>query len=393
MTGRRRHVLVVGAGVFGLAGAMTLTERGNRVTVVDQGPIPNPLAASNDISRMVRMDYGRDRLYTRLVAEAIDGWHRWNLQWGRDLYHQDGLLLLSSRQLDEDGYEGDSYRTLTEEGWPLQRLGSAEIASRFPQWSSDYYIDGYFNPRGGWAEASAVISRLATELGARGVSIMTGMAILSLLREGGRVAGVVATDGTELRADQVILATGVWTQTLLPELDGFVRRSGQPILYFRPSDPQPFGADRFPPWGADLAASGWYGFPANREGVVKIGVHGPGYAVSPDALRVPPGDQDEARCREFLSHSLPALAEAPLAALKMCIYTDTWDGNFLISRHPGVHGLTLATGGSGHAFKFGPVLGGLIADAVEGVPNPDLDRFAWRPVKEATTEAARYTGD
>ena len=77
----------------------------------------------------------------------------------------------------------------------------------------------------------------------------------------------------------------------------------------------------------------------------------------------------------------------------MCIYTDTWDGNFLISPHPEVNGLTVATGGSGHGFKFAPVLGGLIADAVEGIPNPYLDRFTWRPVGDVSTEDARYTGE
>ena len=76
----------------------------------------------------------------------------------------------------------------------------------------------------------------------------------------------------------------------------------------------------------------------------------------------------------------------------MCVYTDTWDGNFLISSHPEVEGLTVATGGSGHGFKFGPVLGGLIADAVQGVSNPYLERFEWRSTGEMSTEDARYTG-
>ena len=207
------------------------------------------------------------------------------------------------------------------------------------------------------------------------------------------MSGVITEDGTEIKADRVVVAAGVWTPSLLPELNGFLRLSGQPILYFKPADPEPFRPPAFTPWGADIATTGWYGFPANREGIVKIGVHGPGYAVSPDAPRVPPEDGDEASCRAFLSHSLPGLADAPLHALKMCVYTDTFDGDFLISRHPEVEGLTVASGGSGHGFKFGPVLGGLIADCVEGIPNPYLDRFAWRPMGDPATEASRYAGE
>jgi len=64
-------VLVIGAGIFGLTAALELQLRGYRVTVADPGPVPHPLAASNDVSRMVRMDYGGDGLYSSLGAEAI----------------------------------------------------------------------------------------------------------------------------------------------------------------------------------------------------------------------------------------------------------------------------------------------------------------------------------
>ena len=61
--------------------------------------------------------------------------------------------------------------------------------------------------------------------------------------------------------------------------------------------------------------------------------------------------------REFLSHSLPELANAPLAGSRACFYNDTWDGDFYITRHPEIEGLVVSTGGSGHAFKFTPALG------------------------------------
>ena len=179
---------MVGAGIFGLAGALELADRGYQVTVVNAGPIPHPSAASNDVSRMVRMDYGNDRLHCRLANEAIEGWRRWNAHWGRDLYHQDGLLFLSSRPLEEEGFEGDSYRTLSEDGWSLQRLGSPEIASRHPGWNSDYYVDGYFNPRGGWAEAGPVVALLARDATARGIGLRT--AVVSSISVGsGGVSG------------------------------------------------------------------------------------------------------------------------------------------------------------------------------------------------------------
>ena len=90
----RTSIVIAGAGIFGLSAALELRSRGYAVTVVDPGPVPHPLAASNDVSRMVRMDYADDKLYSDLAAEAIEGWHALNERRGRSLYHEDGFLVL-----------------------------------------------------------------------------------------------------------------------------------------------------------------------------------------------------------------------------------------------------------------------------------------------------------
>jgi glycine/D-amino acid oxidase-like deaminating enzyme len=76
---------------------------------------------------------------------------------------------------------------------------------------------------------------------------------------------------------------------------------------------------------------------------------------------------------------------------RVCLYCDTWDGHFWIARDPGREGLVLATGGSGHAYKFAPRLGALSADAVEGRENDYSRKFRWRPEihPEQNEEAAR----
>ena len=55
------------------------------------------------------------------------------------------------------------------------------------------------------------------------------------------------------------------------------------------------------------------------------------------------------------------------------------DGNFLIDYHPSCDNLFIATGGSGHAFKFFPVIGGKILAAIERRLDPELkDLWSWR---------------
>jgi len=96
--------------------------------------------------------------------------------------------------------------------------------------------------------------------------------------------------------------------------------------------------------------------------------------------------------RGFLRESLPALAEAPIIGRRLCLYCDTWDGNFWIARDPEWEGLVVTAGGSGHAFKFAPLIGGIIAEVVEGRPNRFAHRFAWRGKGRLAAEGARFSG-
>src|SRR5437660_12393444 len=87
------RVLIAGAGVFGVTAAIELRKRGHPVMLVDPGPLPHPLAASTDISKVVRLEYGADEPYTALPERAVEGARRWNRDLGLP-YHESGLLLL-----------------------------------------------------------------------------------------------------------------------------------------------------------------------------------------------------------------------------------------------------------------------------------------------------------
>jgi len=116
--------------------------------------------------------------------------------------------------------------------------------------------------------------------------------------------------------------------------------------------------------------------------------------MSPDSpARVVTADE-ERKLREFLAYSFPSLAGAPIVYTRLCMYCDTHDGHFWIARDPEREGLVVAAGDSGHGFKFAPVLGEIIADAVEGKDNRLLEKFRWRPevCAGSGTDAARSKG-
>jgi glycine/D-amino acid oxidase-like deaminating enzyme len=370
---------------------LSLRQRGWRVTLLEAGHIPRPTAASTDISKVVRMDYGTDELHTRLAELAIEGWRRWNQDWEQELYHETGFLVLTRHAMTPDSFEGGSFNHLAGRG-RLEPLDAPAISARYPAWSKAEFHGGYLNRDGGWAASGQTMAVLASKAKAAGVVIREQTVFDSLWEKDSRIVGIVDTHGERHRADLVLLATGAWTPTLVPHLSPVMWGTAQPIFHFQAGDAAAFQSPQFPVWAADIARTGWYGFPALDDGTLKIANHGPGRRIHPDAPREV--NQDEiAHARNFLRDSLPQLADSPLISTRLCLYCDTFDGRFWIDHDKERSGLIIAAGDSGHAFKFAPVMGDLIADVVEEKENPLTHSFRTRQPLAQAAEGARWSGN
>jgi glycine/D-amino acid oxidase-like deaminating enzyme len=389
--------IVVGGGIFGLTAALELRNRGYAVTLLNAGPIPHPLAASTDISKVVRIEYGPDETYTRLAEEAREGWLAWNRDLFRaPLYHETGATFLTRDLMQPGGYEYENFQMLTTRGHAPERLTSREIQQRFPAWNSDLYVDGYFNPKAGFVESGKVVAELVTLARERGVALGTDRKATRIEKLSNGSAAVQTSAAETLTGDIMVLAIGAWTPTLLPELGEVMRPVAQPVFHLLPANPERYAPPQFVVFGADSSRTGWYGFPAHPEsGVVKIANHGPGRLVDPENDPRVVSAVDEQRLRVFLAATFPELADAPIVFTRSCLYCDTPDEHFWIDRRPDTPGLTVAAGDSGHAFKFAPVLGRLIADAAEGLRHADTERFRWRSFEDKVVgqEASRARGE
>lgn len=389
------RIIVVGAGINGVTAAIALTRRGHRVWLIDQGPVPHPLAASTDISKAVRAAYGNDEDYTALAERSIPLWREWNRDFRLELFHDVGFLFLRQRPMQPGDFEYESFELLRKRGHRVQRIDSATLRARFPAWNAERYPDGFVDVEGGYAESSRVVAQLAAQAKSRGVEVLENCRFAGLAERQGGVRGILLDNGELLRADIVVVAAGAWTPYLLPFLKPFLHATAHTVFHLRPERRDLFKPERFPVFGADLSSTGFYGFPLGSEDVVKIARHGPGREMSPDsAERV--ATPDEERClRQFLAQSLPALADAPVVATRVCMYCDSNDGDFWIAPDPQRAGLFVAAGDNGHGFKFAPLLGEIIADAVEMKQNPLLEKFRWRPEVAAgqRKEAARFRPD
>jgi sarcosine oxidase / L-pipecolate oxidase len=381
-------ILIAGAGIFGLTAAWELRRRGWTVTVLDPGPIPRPSAASTDVSKVVRADYGADHLYTDMAEAALAGWDRWNARWGKPLYHEEGFVVLASEPMSPGGFEYESFQSLRQRGHPVERLTGIDRTTTAPAWSPIAYPDGYLNRRAGWVESAAVVSQVADEARTAGVRIVENATVGELLPTSGPVTSVRTREGAVHSADLVLVAAGAWTPKLLPHLADVLWTTGQPVVHIEAETDRRWRAPMFPVWAADIARTGWYGFPALPDGALKIGHHGNGHPVDPDGPRTVPVDH-VGRVRDFLREQLPALADAPIRESRLCLYCDSFDGDFWIDHDPEHAGLVVAAGDSGHGFKFAPILGPLIADVVERRPNLWAARFRWRSRGPDRREAAR----
>jgi glycine/D-amino acid oxidase-like deaminating enzyme len=387
------NAIVVGAGISGVTSAIELKKRGHKVVLVDPGPLPHPLAASTDISKAVRAAYGPDEDYTALAERCIPIWREWNAKFGIELYHETGVLFVCKEPMRPGDFEFESARVLESSGHPIERFDTFTFHQRFPAFAEDRFHDGFFDPQAGYAESGRVVATLIEYARSRGVELRERAKFVGLDEHDDRVAGVVLEDRHRISGDAVVMATGAWTPYLLPSTKKFLRATGHPVFHLQPKQPNFFLPKQFPFFGADISTTGFYGFPLHQ-GVVKIANHGAGKEMSPDSDKRVVTREEEDELRVFLRSTIPSLAEAPIVYTRICMYSDTNDGDFWIAADPERPNVVIATGDCGHGFKFAPALGEIIADAVEQKPNPLLQKFRWRPeVKSGVTkEAARFEG-
>ena len=283
------RAVIVGAGVFGLNTAIALRRRFLAHSHLDAGLRPShcytsvvlleassesgasPLAASNDLNRIVRADYAGDALYTDLALTAIERWHDFNARHGETVYSECGVLLLTERDMAEERYEQSSYDDMQRRGVPVERLrlSDGSLAARFPlHAASGRYIDGYFNPRGGFVDNGRAIQLLSREAEQMGVDIRRGVQCTGMVNRsaGSDKAAALASVDTSaglFHADLIVMCCGAWTPSLVPYTAALLHPSAQPVVYLSPpsSLSATLSSSTFPVCAASLSASGYYFFP------------------------------------------------------------------------------------------------------------------------------------
>jgi sarcosine oxidase len=357
------ELIVIGAGLLGLATASALARRGREVTVLEQAVPGHRGAGSAGSCRIFRLGYPDPR-YVAAARRARRLWDELAERGGRQ-------ILFGTPQLTIGAELEQVAAAMRAAGAPTEVLPEAEVAARFPGLAAGG--PALLETESCVTSAAAALAALAAEC----PDIRSGVRASGLADDGRRVT--VHTDQGPLTARTVVVCAGPWTSELLTGAGA--RIPSAPTLeqaaYLLPA-----GAD-VGDGRADVAGDGPvtaprsdlpifichgqqapYGLPVPDSGQYKIGIHPAGPPVSPDAQSQEPDPVLSGRLAEVARRYLPGLDPAP-AKVERCIYDNTPDEDFVLDR---VGNVVIGCGTSGHGFKFGPLIGEWLAALTDGAP-------------------------
>jgi sarcosine oxidase len=362
MTGKTSFdVAVIGAGVFGAWTAWHLAKRQQRVALIEMYGPAHARASSGGESRIIRMGYGPDEIYTRWSKDSLAQWKDLFAATGERLFHDTGVLWLAP---EGNAYFEESLECLKRCGVKHEVMVLGELATRYPQINLEGVAQGLLETTSGVLMARRAVN-CAVE-SALGMGVMMRVAQAGAPGGRGRVESIETAAGERIAAGAFVFACGPWLGKVFPELLGpRIFPTRQEVFFFGP----PAGDTRFAPpelptWffpGDEV-----YGMPDIESRGLKVACDRHGELVDPDTQVRVTSREAAARASAYVARRFPAMKGAPIVEARVCQYENTSSGDFLIDRHPQFSNVWLVGGGSGHGFKHGPALGAHVAGLVMG---------------------------
>jgi sarcosine oxidase len=365
-----RHV-VVGGGVVGAATAYALTSRGEPVLLVEQHERGHHRGSSHGATRIFRQGYA-DAEYVALTTRALGLWEALETASARQLLDRTGAVDHGRAEVVDA-----IAATLAAAGIPHETLTPDEAAARWPGIAFEGRVLAH--PTAGRIRSAEAIEVFLTLAERTGLAELRFDTRVTGLQDHGDAVTLTTTDAagvsTSTRTRSLVAAVGSWAPTLVGDL---LAERGARLPAIRVTQEQPAHFPSRLPDEAWPSFVHWadgddvYGLLTPGEGV-KVGFHGTGPVVDPDQRDFAPVAAEAARLQAYVERFVPGV-DASAPTFISCLYDNSPDEDFVIDRRGPI---TVATGFSGHGFKFAPLLGEMLADlATGGAPHP---RFAISP--------------
>ncbi len=350
--GRTFDVAVIGAGVFGAWTAWHLAKRGQRVALIDAYGPAHSRASSGGETRIIRMGYGGDELYTRWSQRSLEQWKKFFEAARQALFLETGVLWMAG---EKDARLRQTSATLKRCGVQFEELDREALEKRYPQIGLDDIKCGILEPKSGVLIARRAVAAVVEEA----VRLGAEYRCAQVLRPTGfgRANEAATSDGEHIAAGQFVFACGPWLGKVFPDVLGArIFASRQEVFFFGvPAGDMRFAPPALPTWlfQEDLV----YGMPDIEGRGLKIAFDEHGERVDPDTQSRIVSPAMTEKVRKYVARRFPALRDAPIVETRVCQYENTSNGDFLIDRHPEMENVWFAGGGSGHGFKHGPAIG------------------------------------
>ena len=373
--------------------ALWLRRRGHEVTLVDRFGPGNEMGSSGDASRITRSSHGPDRHYPRWQRRALGQWRELERAATVPLFEPTGVVWLAN---DNQTFEGDSLESCASLGIPVERWTPDDLARRVPALDPAGVPWAAFEPEGGALFARSAVRATIERFEAEGGELVVGRVAGPVAEDRASVEEIRLDDGHVLHGDAFAFACGAWLPELFPDALGeLIVPHRQDVVHFAVPHGDPWYRPPEMPIWIDFEGS-FYGFPSFDGVSAKACPDWLGPIERPDASTREVADSTLEASRTILRSRFPGLADQPVVKRWTCFYEVTPDANFVIDRHPRLGDTWIAGGGTGHAFKHGPVIGEYLSAlisgdvaAVEELRAPD-DRFAIRP--RAASPSFRTSG-
>jgi sarcosine oxidase len=346
--------IVIGAGLLGLAAARSLHRRGHEVLVLEQASVGHPASGSRGEARIFRFGY-EDIAYVEMAIAALDEWRALERESGRKLVVETGQLTF--------GDDGALAGALAGAGAPFELLTASEVGVRFPAVAPPGAA--VFEPRSGVLLAGDCLAALRD---ANPDAVLEHRRATGIVDDGRRAT--VQTEQGPIEASVVICCAGPASAGLLAGagVDVALEPTLEQVAYFARSD----GGLPAAPVIIESREPAFSGLPTPTLGLYKAAHHHAGPVCAPELAADEPDAELIGRIVADACRLIPALDPEPVLT-ERCIYDNTADRDFVIDR---VGRVVIGAGTSGHGFKFGALLGEVLADLATGAgPTVRLERF------------------
>lgn len=378
--------VIIGGGAVGTSILYHLTKLGlTDVVLLDKGSLAS--GSTGDSAAIVRQHYSNE-VSIRLVKRSIEILLALPDETGVDVFTQCGWCFLVPPEA------GSSF---VENMAQLQRLGirtweiSVEeaIENHLPGLNPDGIGRVAYEPDGGFADPHALCQGFADRARDAGAAVHPNTPVTGITVSHDRVTGVRTPNG-EIASPVVVNAAGPWAGNIgrMAGLDLPLEISREHEMMLR----VPSGASA-PARAVSNMVERIYFRPTKQPGTVLIGVGHP-----KENEPVPPDDYDRRADPEFiedaggrLAHRMPHLADAEVVASWAGLYTITPDWSMIVDRAPGVDGMYLAVGGSGHSFKLAPAIGQCLAEIIATGAATTVDITPLRATRFSENDPLRST--